>query len=92
LRRKAKVLNDGCLDDVIVDVDEERCWLRVARGDLRVVANLAEHPQRVPLDAEPIDAVLTWDAATTTLHEDTVELGAHSVAVVRVPAPPAPAQ
>ncbi len=86
LRRKEKVLTNGCLEDVVVDTDESREWICVRRGDLRVVANLAEHAQRVPLDAEPIDAVLAFDPATTTLREDSVELGPHGVAVVRVTA------
>ncbi|WP_426566758.1 malto-oligosyltrehalose trehalohydrolase [Angustibacter sp. McL0619] len=86
LRRKASVLTDGHLADVSVDLDEDAGWLCVRRGDLRVVANFAEHAQQVPMDAEPMDAVAVWDPATTTLHESTVELGPHAVAVVRVAA------
>lgn len=84
LRRKVKSLTDGRLDGVAVHFDADAGWIRVHRGDLRVVANLAEHAQHVPLDAEPLDAVLAWDPATTCLHEADVELGPHSVTVVRV--------
>ena len=84
LRRKEKVLTNGVLGDVEVDVDEDAEWLVVRRGDLRVVANFAEQPQSVPVDAEPIDVVLAWDPAATSLHDAGVDLGAHGVAVVRV--------
>ncbi len=84
LRRKAPALHDGRLSDVHVDLDQPADWLVVRRGDLRVVVNLAEHQQSVPVDAEPLDAVLAWDPATTTLHDKAVELGPHGVAVVRV--------
>ncbi|KQX66767.1 malto-oligosyltrehalose trehalohydrolase [Angustibacter sp. Root456] len=84
LRRKEKVLTNGCLREVLVDSDEDAEWLVVRRGDLRVVANLAEQPQAVPLDGEPIDVVLAWDPAATSLRDAAVDLGAHGVAVVRV--------
>ncbi|MGN6301931.1 MAG: malto-oligosyltrehalose trehalohydrolase [Angustibacter sp.] len=84
LRRKEKVLTDGQLREVSVDVDEDAEWLVMRRGDLRVVANLADQPQSVPLDAEPIDVVLAWDPAATSLRDTSVDLGAHGVAVVRV--------
>jgi maltooligosyltrehalose trehalohydrolase len=84
LRRKEKVLTDGRLRTVVVDVDPDAETIVVHRGDLRVVANLAEHVQAVSLDAEPIDVLLAWDPAGTSLQETSVELGAHGVAVVRV--------
>jgi maltooligosyltrehalose trehalohydrolase len=84
LRRKEKVLTDGRLRAVSADVDEDAAWLVVHRGDLRVVANLADQPQAVPVDAEPIDVVLAWDPAATSLQDAAVDLGAHGVAVVRV--------
>ncbi|MGN6612306.1 MAG: malto-oligosyltrehalose trehalohydrolase [Angustibacter sp.] len=84
LRRKEKVLTDGRLREVGVDVYEDAEWLVMRRGDLRVVANLADQPQAVPLDAEPIDVVLAWDPAATSLHDTSVDLGSHGVAVVRV--------
>ncbi|GAA4353718.1 malto-oligosyltrehalose trehalohydrolase [Angustibacter luteus] len=90
LRRKEPALRDGRLTGVQVEYDEDAWWLCVRRGDLRVVCNLAEHGQHVPVDAEPLDAVAVWDPATTTLHESTVELGPHAVAVVRVAQPSAP--
>ncbi|GAB3590049.1 malto-oligosyltrehalose trehalohydrolase [Angustibacter peucedani] len=86
LRRKVSRLTDGRLQDVEVDLDEAAGWLVVRRGDLRVVANLAEHPQTVALDAEPIDVLLAWDPAATTLHDAAVEVGPHGAAVVRVAA------
>ncbi len=84
VRRKEKVLTNGRLQDVAVDISEDADWLVVRRGELRVAANLAERPQTVPLDADPIDVLLAWDPATTSLHDSSVELGAHAVAVVRV--------
>jgi maltooligosyltrehalose trehalohydrolase len=84
LRRKEKVLTNGVLHDVKVETDEDAGWLVMHRGDLRVVANFAEQPQAVPLDSEPIDVVLAWDPAATSLHDTTIDLGAHGVAVVRI--------
>jgi maltooligosyltrehalose trehalohydrolase len=84
LRRKESHLSSGDLTQVHVDLDEDAGWLVLRRGGLRVVTNLAEHPQAVPVDSEPVDVLLAWDPADTTLREDAVELGAHGVAVVRV--------
>jgi maltooligosyltrehalose trehalohydrolase len=84
LRRKESALATGRLADVGVSYDEDEQWFCLARGDLRVVCNLGDTAQQVPIDAEPLDAVAVWDPATTTLHESTVELGPHCVAVVRV--------
>jgi maltooligosyltrehalose trehalohydrolase len=84
LRRKHGKLTDGRLGDVTVRFDERQGWLVVGRGSLRVVANLAGRSQHIPLDAEPVDAVLCWDPAATTLHEATVELGPHGAAVLSV--------
>jgi maltooligosyltrehalose trehalohydrolase len=84
LRRKESALNDGVLSSVSVRFDEDAEWLLVGRHDLRVAVNLSGTAQSVPVDGEPIDALLAWDPATTSLQDDAVRLGPHSVAVLRV--------
>ncbi|MGL5858761.1 MAG: malto-oligosyltrehalose trehalohydrolase [Angustibacter sp.] len=82
LRRKRPELRSGDLAEITVRYDEDGGWLVVRRDRLRVVANLADQPQEVPLDAEPIDAVLCWDPASTTLRDRSVALGTHGVAIL----------
>ena len=57
LRRAEPWLADPRLDQVSVTCEADAGWLVVHRGPLRVVCNLAEGPQEVPLDA-PVAAVL----------------------------------
>jgi maltooligosyltrehalose trehalohydrolase len=54
LRRQYGELADPRLDRVEVDVDDERGWLVVHRGALRVVANLAAEAQRLPVQARAV--------------------------------------
>jgi maltooligosyltrehalose trehalohydrolase len=84
LRRRVPELTDGRLDAVQVRFDEDARWLVMARGPLRVVCNLADEPRTVPLDESTGKAVLTWDEPSTSVGDDGVALGAHSVAIVSV--------
>ncbi len=82
LRRREADLRDPRLDRVEVDHDEDQGWFVVRRGDLRVVCNLGTAPVSVPVDREPMLAVIAWDGAQ--LERDAVRLAPESAAVVRV--------
>ena len=86
LRHRVPEITDGRLDGVQVRFDEDARWLVMARGDLRVVCNLADEPRAVPLDTDAAAAKveLAWDEASTSVSQDGVALGAHGVAVLSV--------
>lgn len=82
LRRTRPELSDPRLDRVRVEYDEAAGWLVVYRGALRVVANLAPRPARVPVGAVPA-GVLAASAPGFAFDRDGVLLAGRSVAVVR---------
>jgi maltooligosyltrehalose trehalohydrolase len=82
LRRTRPELTDPRLDQVRVDIDPDAEWVVLHRGVLRVVANLADGPQTVPLGTASGDVVLAFGAATP--QGSGVALGAESVAIVTV--------
>jgi maltooligosyltrehalose trehalohydrolase len=92
LRRSEPSLADPALDRVEVDYDEDRNWVVVHRGQLRVVANLAGERQLVPVAgaSEIVFATDTADLAAGSSQAGSdgspggVELGAESAAIVRV--------
>ena len=47
LRRARPELTDPWLDELHVDYDEDERWIVLHRGSLRVVCNLAEHPNEL---------------------------------------------
>ena len=61
LRRRQPDLTDPRLDRVDADYDEDARWLRVHRGRLRVVVNLAGHEQTVPLDRPAVNVLLSTE-------------------------------
>jgi len=87
LRREDPELVDDRLDHVAAVSDPDGDWIRVGRSRLRVVANVSDQPLTVPLEPDDAGAqvVLTWDRTTTRLVDGGVALGAHGVAVLRVP-------
>ncbi len=82
LRRSEPDLATGDLETVCVDVDEEARWLVLRRGALRVVANFADAPATVPLDA-PVGEVLASWSGRPDAKGAAVSLAGHDVAVVR---------
>ncbi|HVE28217.1 MAG TPA: malto-oligosyltrehalose trehalohydrolase [Sporichthya sp.] len=82
LRRTRPELTDPRLDQVRVDIDPDAEWVVLHRGALRVVANLADGPQTVPLETAPGDVVLAFGSATP--QDAGIALGAESVAIVTV--------
>jgi len=86
LRRSERGLTDGRLDAVAVEADEGSGWVVMRHGRVRVVANLADTPQVVPVavPAAGADVLLSWEAATPRPSGGGLRLGAHGVAVLRV--------
>jgi maltooligosyltrehalose trehalohydrolase len=85
-RRRHADLKDDRLDAVTVETGDGDEWLVMARGRLRVVANLSAEPVDVPVPGCGPDAevVLAWDPAATTHTDDLLRLPGHSVALVRL--------
>jgi len=81
LRRDESALSDPRLDSVRVDFDEAAKWLVVHRGSLRVVANLAQAPQYVPVGGREI--VLITGSEQALLGVETTLMPARSAAVLR---------
>ncbi len=84
LRRKEYDLNNGRLDTVTVDFDEDDGWFVVRRGAFRIVLNLAASRWTVPLDGEPESVVLAWEPDQTRLRGHGVHLPPFTAAVVRM--------
>jgi maltooligosyltrehalose trehalohydrolase len=85
LRRRVPPLRTGRLDEVRVRWDDDARWLVVARGEWRVACNLADAGQRVPLDVDGGEVVLSWSSAEVSAQ--TVVLAGHDVAVLRTSSP-----
>ena len=86
LRRHEESLTDGRLDLVHVYRDAPDAVV-VARGRLRVVANLAAEATTVPVrsgSATVPDVLLAFDPAQVRVEPDAVGLGGNGVAVLRV--------
>ncbi|WP_084671342.1 malto-oligosyltrehalose trehalohydrolase [Sporichthya polymorpha] len=82
LRRAHPELRDPRLDAVHVEYDADAQWLVMHRGRIRVVTNLADAPQTVPLDAPAGEVLLAWSEAEP--QDSAVALGAESAALVTV--------
>lgn len=52
LRHAEPDLTDGCMGDVQIRFDEQKHWLTLKRGAIRLACNLSAQPQAVPLIAE----------------------------------------
>jgi len=80
LRRSSPSLNDGDLHNIKVSFDEEKRWLIIERGHVRVLCNLGDHaihldnPDRLPLVLATRTAI---DSA-----EDKVLLPPNSLAIM----------
>jgi maltooligosyltrehalose trehalohydrolase len=92
LRARSPELTNPWLGKVQVAYDAHARWLVVHRGGLRVVCNLAESAQSVPLDEEPGQVVLSWAEAEAEAEAGALRLPGCSVAVVGTSAAELPAQ
>jgi maltooligosyltrehalose trehalohydrolase len=72
----------GDLADVHVAFDEERRWLRIARGPLVCAANLGREPVEVPLDGAVTSALVLASDERCALAGSAVHLPGESVAFV----------
>ena len=84
LRRAEPWLSDPRLDLVSVAYDAVARWVVVTRGPLRVVVNLADAQQIVPIDAPVVSVLLRSSAPTSVENADTFDMAAESVAIIRV--------
>ncbi|MQA17648.1 MAG: DUF3459 domain-containing protein, partial [Pseudonocardiaceae bacterium] len=83
LRRSVPELASGRLEAVEVTCSAEDRWLAVGRGRVAVVANLAAHPQQVPVHG-PAARILLASEDGCAPGDRQVQLPAESVAIVRV--------
>ena len=86
LRRSEPALTDPAFAHSRADVDEQRRWVRLSRGDLEIVLNLAEEDQTITVDGAA-ECVWETDAAATRLQDGSVTLGSRSAVVLRVTLP-----
>ena len=91
LRRREPALTDPAFAHVRAEVDDQQRWVRLGRGDLEIVLNLAEEERTIPVGG---DAQCVWetDAAATKLRGDSVTLGGRSAVVLRVTPAPNPSE
>jgi maltooligosyltrehalose trehalohydrolase len=84
LRRRRPELTDPRLDRVAVSFDADAQWFVLRRGGLRVVVNLAEQAQVVPVDAPVRSVLLTSSVPPPDPSAASVRLAGESVAIVEV--------
>jgi maltooligosyltrehalose trehalohydrolase len=82
LRRRHPELADPRLDRFTVTAGEDRAWLVLHRGTLRVACNLDRDPVEICLDRPAGEVLLA--SADPVLAGQTVRLGAESFAILRV--------
>jgi maltooligosyltrehalose trehalohydrolase len=90
LRRTEPDLASGDLTRIECRFDEAARWFVMSRGDVHVVANLAERRQLVPVSAGVAEVLAAWGAAPRPSPSG-ILLGPDTVAVVRSPVSPSPA-
>jgi maltooligosyltrehalose trehalohydrolase len=83
LRREQSALTDPRLNLVEVDYDEDARWVRIHRGELRVVVNFDSEPRTVPLDRAPVNVLLATESGFR-FGPDGIHLPSESGAIVRV--------
>ena len=83
LRRAEPELSDPRLDRVSVRYDASARWVVVTRGSLRVVCNLADEAQSVPVGGA-VDGVLLSSVDGARAADSAVAAPAESVTIVRM--------
>jgi malto-oligosyltrehalose trehalohydrolase len=81
LRREWPALTDPSLEATDVTFDEDARWLMIARGSLRITANLSPVPRRIPVGTA-VTALLAASAAGVAADGGVVRLPAASLAVL----------
>jgi len=82
LRRSLPALSDGDFEEIHPTWDEDAGWFCLRRGPITVAANLAAHPQPVPVPDEATTVLLASHPGATDLAAGTVTLPADAVAIV----------
>jgi maltooligosyltrehalose trehalohydrolase len=83
LRREEPALNDGQLEKVHTRFDENARWFILERGDIQIVCNLANEPQRIPLRAEKSKILLASENFTPAADTE-INLPPESVAILKM--------
>jgi maltooligosyltrehalose trehalohydrolase len=84
LRAAEPELADPWLDRVLVDFDEQRRWIRIERGRFRILANLADSAQPVPIGGTGTVRAVRLATGTAEPAGDRLELGPESAAIVEL--------
>ena len=83
LRRSTPALNNGEPGNTRAFWDEDQLWLRLQRGDITVVCNLAETERRLPISAD--SQMLLASKLAARVENSELILPPNSVAIVREP-------
>jgi maltooligosyltrehalose trehalohydrolase len=78
LRRKESDLADPWLGDLVVDYDDDQCWIAMRRGRFTIACNLGADTARIPVAGA---VVLSWGSPTVV--GGATELPGHSFAILR---------
>jgi maltooligosyltrehalose trehalohydrolase len=84
LRKENSELTDGRLDQVEVQWDERKRWLRMARGTITVFVNLASQKQSIPMTKSGTYKVLLTSHSEARMTSDAIELPDQSVFIARL--------
>jgi maltooligosyltrehalose trehalohydrolase len=84
LRRTEPCLNDGSRDNVRVEFDEEKKWLRMERGTISVICNLGAEDFSYPV--APSSRLELASRQSLQIAESAIRLPPDSIAVLRAPA------
>jgi maltooligosyltrehalose trehalohydrolase len=82
LRRERADLRDPWLSDVRVDRDVDARTVVIGRGSHRVVVNLGDAVQELPLGAEGLSVLAAWDDEATRVEGSTVVVPRNSAAIL----------
>jgi maltooligosyltrehalose trehalohydrolase len=82
VRRTEPDIASGDLRATQARFDEDAAWFVLSRGSLRVVANLSEQPQVVPLPEDLVEVLASWGRRPEKVGGG-LRLEGHDVAVVR---------
>lgn len=82
LRRRIPALTDGRMDMVCPDINEEKKWLVMERGQITVVCNFASSSQRIPIHSEQPRSIILSSDPTNEASAKAIEMAPESVAIL----------
>ena len=83
LRKRYSDLNDGNLEKVKVDFDEQARWLLMTRGSIGVAYNFAAESRRIALDGVAKPQIILQSNSAIRPGQNCIDLPGESVAIVR---------